>query len=306
MGWSFRTFLILSLALWLGGCRRELGPEEQGAAHLEALRQAGMLDGKRGSTHVLDVRLITPKATRWSSGAPSFWCATLQTDDGEAGFLAWKGDASHALVDFLLEGQLSLDLPGARVLDGVPPVQQFVVRGADGKPVASGCVPTAGASLMAYWSNRGTFDWQADDSHQGLVLRLRDRMAMSVLPDLEGFTDGKMQLAGATSSALVAALKEDAAQYKVKAEVTSSAFTFEALRQEIRAGRPAVLICTVLVPRKPELAWGHAVVAVGFAEVAGEPFIAVIDNFLEARQPGTVRWIAAAQARELVFVRPVR
>lgn len=301
-----RCAVFLLAGLSLAACRREVAPEGQGAAHLEALRQAGMLDGKRGSTHVLDVRLVTPKATRWSTGAPSFWWATLQTDDGEAGYLAWKDDASHALIDFSLEGLVSLDLSRARVLDGVPPVQQFAVRGSDGKPVASGCVPTAGASLMAYWSNRGTFDWQADDSHQGLVLRLRDRMAMSALPDLEGFTDGKMQLAGATTSALVAALKEDAAQYKVKVEVASSAFAFDALRQEIRAGRPAVVTCAVLVPRKPELSWGHAVVAVGYAEIAGEPFIAVIDNFLEARQPGTVRWIAASRCREIVVIRPIR
>jgi len=301
-----RCAVFLLAGLSLAACRREVAPEGQGAAHLEALRQAGMLDGKRGSMHVLDVRLVTPKATRWSAAGAPFWWATLQTDDGEAGYLAWKDGSSHALIDFSMEGQVSLDLPGARVLDGVPPVQQFAVRGSDGKPVASGCVPTAGASLMAYWSNRGTFDWQADDSHQGLVLRLRDRMAMSALPDLEGFTDGKLQLAGATTSALVAALKEDAAQYKVKVEVASSAFAFDALRQEIRAGRPAVVTCAVLVPRKPELSWGHAVVAVGYAEIAGEPFIAVIDNFLEARQPGTVRWIAASQCREIVVIRPIR
>jgi len=301
-----RCALFLLVGLALGGCRRQPSPRETGARHLAALREAGLLAGSRGATQVLAVRMVSPRPTRWSADPAPFWWASLRNEDGEAGYLAWKADASQELLDFSLEGLVALETPAARVLDGVPPVQQFVVRGGDGQPVASGCVPTAGASLIAYWSNRGTFDWQADDSHQGLTRRLRDRMPMVVLPDLEGYTDGAMALAGASTEALVAALAEDAKDYKVRVTIARTPFDFGALQREIGLGQPVVLICGVLVPRKPELAWGHAVVAVGFAQVAGRPFVAVVDNFHVPRQPGTVRWIAAERCRELVFVRPVR
>lgn len=298
--------MLLLAGLLAAGCRRGWTTEEQGHTHLQALRAAGLLGGNRGSTHVLEVRQVTPKDSSLAPAGEAVWWATLQTDDGEAGYLAWRVDGDHALVDFSLEGLSKLELPTARVLDGVPPIQQFPVRGADGKPVASGCVPTAGGSLMAYWSNRGTFDWQADDSHQGLVLRLRDRLPMAALPDLDGYADGKMALAGTSSEALVAGLRADAEQYKVKVAVTMQPFVFADLREEIQAERPVLLTCRVLVPRKPELTWGHAVVAVGYAEVAGQPYVAVIDNFYAARYPGTVRWIAADRCRELICVRPVK
>ena len=91
----FRTFFLLLLALALFGCRRAPTAEEQGALHLTALRRAGFLAGKRGSTQVLDVRLVTPKATRLSASGEPLWWATLQTDDGEAGFLAWQIGRAH-------------------------------------------------------------------------------------------------------------------------------------------------------------------------------------------------------------------
>ncbi len=302
----FRPVLLVLLGMLLFGCRREPTAEGQAASHLAALRQAGFLGGKRGSTQVLDVRLVAPQATGFSAAGEPLWWATLQTDDGEAGFLAWQVGGGHELVDFALEGLAELSTEQGVALPGVPPIQQFAVRGKDGQAVASGCVPTAAASLVAYWSNRGTYDWQADDSHEGLTLRLRDRLPMQAIPDLAGFTDGKMALAGTSAHALVAGLKEDAAQYKVPVAVTLEPFAFAALRQEIVAGRPALLTCGVPVPRKPELSWGHAVVAVGFAEIDGRPFVAVVDNYLVVRSPGTLRWIAADRCRELVFVRPAR
>ncbi len=302
----FRAILLLLLGLTLFGCRREPTAQEQGALHLATLRQAGLLGGKRESTRVLDVRLVTPKATGFSASSEPLWWATLRTDDDEAGYLAWRASGERALVDFSLEGLTEVSAPQTVALPGVPPIQQFALRGPDGKPVASGCVPTAAASLVAYWSNRGTYDWQADDSHEGLTLRLRDRLPMQSIPDLVGFTGGKMALAGTSAQALVTGLKEDAAQYKVAVAVTLEPFAFAALRQEIAAGRPALVTCGVPVPRKPELSWGHAVVAVGFAEVDGRPFVAVVDNYLVVRSPGTLRWIAAERCRETIFVRPVR
>jgi len=294
------------LAVFLAGCGREATPEEQGRRHLETLRQAGLLGGQRGSTQILEVRKVQPVATRWSAPAGPIYWATLQSDNGPAGYVAWQANARHELLDFSLEGLTEIQVPKAKALPGVPPIQQFAVRGADGKAVASGCVPTAGGSLMAYWSNRGTFDWQADDSHQGLVLRLRDRLPMEVLPDDEGYTDGKMALAGAMPDALVAGLKADAAQYRVSVDVALVAFSIPVLRKEVDEGRPSLLVCNVLVPRKPELSWGHAVVAVGYAEVGGKTFVGVVDNFYACEQPGTVRWIDAARCQALVLVRPTK
>ena len=270
------------------------------------MRHAGLLGGQRGSTQILEVRQVQPVATRWSApGGPIYWAA-LQSDNGPAGYLAWRANGQHELVDFSLEGLTELAAPRAKAIPGVPPIQQFALRGSDGKPVASGCVPTAGGSLMAYWSNRGTFDWQADDSHEGLILRLRDRLPMAVMPDEEGYTDGKMALAGAMPDALVAGLKADAAQYRIPVDISLVPFSFPSLRKEIDEARPVVLMCNVLVPRKPELSWGHAVVAVGYAEVGGRPFVGVIDNFYACAQPGTVRWVDASRCQALVLVRPTK
>jgi hypothetical protein len=246
-----------------------------------------------------------PVATRWSSAGEPFCWAELKSGTGApAGYLAWQATGQHALLDFALEGLTELAAPSAKALAGVPPIQQFPIKGADGRPVASGCVPTAGGSLMAFWSNRGTFDWQADDSHEGLVRRLRDRLPMAVLADVEGYTDGKMALAGAFPEPLVAGLRADAAQYRVSVEIKLVRYSDQVLQTEISEGRPALLMCNVLVPRKPELSWGHAVVAVGYAEVAGKSFVGIIDNFYVCQQPGTVRWIAADRCSALVLVRP--
>jgi len=70
--------------------------------------------------------------------------------------------------------------------------------------------------------------------------------------------------------------------------------------------RPALVSCVVLVPRKPELAWGHEVVAVGQAEIAGVRFVGVVDNYFAPRIPGTIRWIQAERCSSLVLVRPRR
>lgn len=305
MGW-LRSLLGGLMAVALAGCGAEPKPAGRARAHLQALAAAGLLAAPPAGLQVGEVRRVVPAATRWSPAGEPFWWAELRSARGEpAGYLAWQASAGAELLDFALEGLTEVETPQARALAGVPPIQQFPIKGADGQPVASGCVPTAGGSLMAYWSNRGTFDWQADDSHEGLVRRLRDRLPMSVLPDLEGYTDGKMALAGAMPDALVAGLKADAAQYRIPVDVTLVAYGLPALRKEIDAGRPALLMCNVLVPRKPALTWGHAVVAVGYAEVGGRTFVGVIDNFYACRQPGTIRWIEAGHALALVLVQPV-
>jgi hypothetical protein len=305
----WRAIVVGLLAVWLTGCDSQPKSAEQRQAqarsHLQSLSAAGLLAGARGEVQVASIRQVTPVATRWSSAGEPFCWAELKSGTGApAGYLAWQATGQHALLDFSLEGLTELAAPDAKALAGVPPIQQFPIKGADGRPVASGCVPTAGGSLMAFWSNRGTFDWQADDSHEGLVRRLRDRLPMAVLADIEGYTDGKMALAGAFPEPLVAGLRADAAQYRVSVEIKLVRYSDQVLQTEISEGRPALLMCNVLVPRKPELSWGHAVVAVGYAEVAGKSFVGIIDNFYVCQQPGTVRWIVADRCSALVLVRP--
>lgn len=305
----WRAIVVGLLAVWLTGCDSQPKSAEQRQAqartHLQSLSAAGLLAGARGEVQVASVRQVMPVATRWSSAGEPFCWAELKSVTGTpAGYLAWQATGQHALLDFSLEGLTELAALDAKALAGVPPIQQFPIKGADGRPVASGCVPTAGGSLMAFWSNRGTFDWQADDSHEGLVRRLRDRLPMAVLADVEGYTDGKMALAGAFPEPLVAGLRADAAQYRVSVEIKLVRYSDQVLQTEISEGRPALLMCNVLVPRKPELSWGHAVVAVGYAEVAGKSFVGIIDNFYVCQQPGTVRWIAADRCSALVLVRP--
>lgn len=305
----WRAIVVGLLAVWLTGCDSQPKSAEQRQAqartHLQSLSAAGLLAGARGEVQVASVRQVTPVATRWSSaGEPFCWAELKSVTGAPAGYLAWQATGQHALLDFSLEGLTELAALDAKALAGVPPIQQFPIKGADGRPVASGCVPTAGGSLMAFWSNRGTFDWQADDSHEGLVRRLRDRLPMAVLADVEGYTDGKMALAGAFPEPLVAGLRADAAQYRVSVEIKLVRYSNQVLQTEISEGRPALLMCNVLVPRKPELTWGHAVVAVGYAEVAGKSFVGIIDNFYVSQQPGTVRWIAADRCSALVLVRP--
>lgn len=295
--------LLLALLTWWPFQSR---PVAEGRAHLDHLRSSGLLAGARAQTRLGEVRRIVPVTTRWAESGEPFWWAELTGPEGAAGYLAWREGGERKLLDFALEGLVAIDLPQAQALGGVPAIQQFALLGADGQAVASGCVPTAGASLIAYWSNRGTFDWQADDSHEGLVRRVRDRLPMSVIADTEGYTDGKMALAGCFPGSLAVGLQEDADQYRIPVRVTVAPFRPETLAEELAAGRPALVSCVVLVPRKPELAWGHEVVAVGQAEIAGARFVGVIDNYFVPRVPGTIRWIPAERCSALVVVRPVR
>jgi hypothetical protein len=307
----WRAIVVGLLAVWLTGCDSQPKSAEQRQAqarsHLQSLSAAGLLAGARGEVQVASIRQVTPVATRWSSAGEPFCWAELKSGTGApAGYLAWQATGQHALLDFALEGLTELAAPSAKALAGVPPIQQFPIKGADGRPVASGCVPTAGGSLMAFWSNRGTFDWQADDSHEGLVRRLRDRLPMSVIADVEGYADGKMALAGCFPGSLAVGLQEDADQYRIPVRVTVAPFRPETLAEELAAGRPALVSCIVLVPRKPELTWGHEVVGVGQAEIAGARFVGVIDNYFVPRIPGSIRWIQAERCSALVLVRPRR
>lgn len=301
------VFLTVILAAGvLLGCLSESPSLGQGRAHLESLRRSGLLADGRASLKLGAIRRVQPVATRWAAAGEPFWWAELMGPEGPAGHLAWREGGDQGLLDFSLEGLVAIETPQARAFAGVPPIQQFPIPDRSGRKVGSGCVPTAGASLIAFWSNQGAFDWQADDSHEGLTRRLRDRLPMSVIADEEGYADGKMALAGCFPGSLAVGLREDADQYRIPVRISLVPFDAATLAAEVAAGRPALISCIVLVPRKPELSWGHEVVAVGQAEVAGIRFVGVIDNYFTPRVPGTIRWIPAERCSSLVLVRPAK
>jgi hypothetical protein len=113
-------------------------------------------------------------------------------------------------------------------------------------------------------------------------------------------------LAGAFPEQLAEALQADADERGVDVDVAISGYDRRLLSAELSAGRPVLLSCMVLVPRKPQLSWGHQVVAVGRAEIGGAHYVGVIDNFYVPRLTGTIRWIAEDRVNLLVLVRPRR
>ena len=298
------SFSALVLVYLCAGCADSHPELKEAQAQLTAIRQAGLLGSD--TVRIASVRLIQPVATRWGPAAQPFWWAELQGPDGSAGYLAWQEGGRRKLLDFSIEGVKAMTSPSAKAIGGIPSIQQFAIAGADGVAVASGCVPTAGASLIAFWSRESGLNWRGGADEHSLVSRVRARLPMVVIPDREGYTDGKMALAGAFSQDLALAIQQDADERKVKVGVGFAEFDFRVLRREIDADRPVLLSCVVLVPRKPALAWGHQVVAVGWAKIGEESFVGIIDNFYTPRLSGTVRWIAASDCQTVVWVRPER
>jgi hypothetical protein len=302
-----RTILRASLFVltaFLFGCSKPSPTPVQAEAHLAAIRHAGLVPARISQLVVGEVRWVQPQPSRWQRQGRPFWWAELRCAEGAAGYLAWTDDGS--LFDFSVEGLREVAAAQAFAMSGVPPIQQFPMKAPDGSLVASGCVPTAGASLIAFWSVRPRTAAWAGAGEQDLVRRLRSRMPMSVIPDDEGYTDGKMSLAGSFPAALAEAMQADADERGVDVDVAVSGYDRQLLSTELSAGRPVLLTCLVMLPRKPELSWSHQVVAVGRAEVGGAHYVGVIDNFFVPRIGGTVRWIVEDRVNQLVLVRPRR
>ena len=300
-----RTILragLFVLTAFVFGCAKPKPEVVQAESHLATIRAAGLVPASIRSLEVGVVRRVQPQSSRWQRQGRPFWWATLRCSEEAAGYLAWTDDGR--LIDFSVEGLREVTSVQAFALSGVPPIQQFPMKAPDGSLVASGCVPTAGASLIAFWSVRPRMGVWGGAGEQDLVRRLRGRMPMSVIPDEEGYTDGKMSLAGSFPAALAEAMQADADERGVHVDVAVSGYDRQLLATELSAGRPVLLSCMVLLPRKPELSWGHQVVAVGRAEVGGTHYIGVIDNFYVPRLDGTIRWIAEDRVNQLVLVRP--
>lgn len=267
---------------WL---RKILGTVPEGAAVSAGRRVA------QDSHQLYDCRL------------PPVWYAKVQAAEKEAGYLMWEADAPGRLAEFALEP--AWVVPGSRIVPGVPNLQQFPVPGKEHAQVASGCVPTAAANVVAYWARHGFGRWQgAGDDPRTVATRLRALLPMVELPDEGGYTDDGLCLSGAMPAELAEALRADATAHEVTARVSLAKFSGEILEREIAAKRPVLLSCEVRLPHKPALSWGHEVTGVGWVKIDGELFVGVRDNFYPGTAPEMVRWLRSDYFEEAITVVP--
>ncbi len=251
------------------------------------------------------VRLVAQKPDlAQPTGLPPVWSATIKGPAGRKGHLMWNSSGNGRLVEFSLDDKLEIE----GVVTGVPALQQFPFRDEKGQLVASGCVPTAAASVVSYWISKGHLQWQGEDGKTPgeLALRLRRQMKMSLFPDSDGFSPNRLTLAGTYPTELYKSLKQDSQSHGVSISVGLNRFSIEALQIEIKASRPALLSCLVRVPHIPELSWGHEVAAVGFCQIDGTELVGVLDNFYPTKHPETIRWIRRDAFSSLVTLRPIR
>ena len=221
----------------------------------------------------------------------------------------WEKDAAGKLVEFSLSRSESV--AGEHCVAGVTNVQQFGVPGISAPEVCSGCVPTAAANLVAYWSAHGFPQWGVflDDKKptraelEAQATRLRSLLKMQEIADTLGYTDDRRPLAGAMPEDLAKALQKDAADRGVKATVEFTKFSAERLRSEIAGGRPVLVSCVVRLPQKPQLSWGHEIIGIGWTEIGGDTFVAVHDNFYPSEEIDT-RWIRADAFESMIVVVP--
>ncbi|MEI7908505.1 MAG: hypothetical protein WCK77_02610 [Verrucomicrobiota bacterium] len=285
----------------------EPGTRAQGQAHVTLLTAQPWLSDWKGS-RLEEIRLVEQKPDQtWPTGLPPAWWAKVVGPRGGTGYLAWDSTGSGRLLEFAFDAPLAVATPSAKVLAGVPALQQFPIPQIGGPPIASGCVPTAGASVLGFWIAHGQPQWRGDaGTHllQDFARRLRSRLKMEPVPDRDGYTEDGLTLAGAMPQDLARAIQVDADAHQVPLASQWHRFNFDTLKSEIEAGRPCVASCTVRLPHKPHLSWGHEVAAVGWMQLDGSAFVGVSDNFYPTRTPDAVRWICASAFNSLITVRP--
>lgn len=278
---------------------------ESGAEHLaEITRQPWAATWR--NAELKNIRLVAQKADlAHPTGLPPAWHAEIRKADEKTGYLLWDADAEGKLIEFALDEKLTIDSAEAKALEGVPALQQFPIPGPDGKPTASGCVPTAGASLMGFWIANGHPGWgnNGKDMPEDLTRRLRSQLKVEHWPDTDGFTGNGMPLTGAMPDALARAIEADAKEHEVPMTTGIYPFWFRTLRTEINSGRPVLLSCTVRLPHKPELSWNHEVVGTGWARIADTDLVGILDNFYPTRNAQTVRWIRKDAFHSLIMVK---
>ncbi len=287
---------------------KQAGTRDKGQAHLERITREPWAE-KWKAASLTGTRLVPQKPDQtYGSGLPPVWCAQIAGPEGATGCLMWDSTGGGRLVEFTLDAALTVNSPNARAIIGIPALQQFALERKNGKPVASGCVPTSGASVAAWWISHGQPGWRGtagSNLPHDLCLRLRNRLEMQTIPDTDGFTSDGMDLAGAMPEDLARALQLDADEHHVTLKIDFQRFQFETLKAEINAGRPVLLSCLVRLPHKPDLSWGHAVAGAGWATLDGVNFTGIVDNFFPVKNPAAVRWVRSDSFDSLTTLRPL-
>jgi len=278
-----------------------------GAAHLTRLTAQPWLAKWKGS-ELGEISLVEQKKDlAWPTDLPPAWWAKVTNRKGGTGYLAWDSEGKGKLIEFAFDERLSVNTLHANALNGVPALQQFAIPQEDGKPMASGCVPTSAASVLGFWIRHGYPRWRGDagaEPLQNLAKRIRSRLQMEAIPDKDGYTDDGMTLAGAMPEDLALAIQADADEHHVPIQSRVRHFRYQTLRSEIREGRPVLLSCTVRLPHKPQLSWGHEVAGIGSAIVGGVRFVGIIDNFYPVKNSATIRWIRSDAFDSMITIRP--
>ncbi len=225
------------------------------------------------------------------------------------GYFLLEAKAPHRLMEWGVDAERPLT-PGkqAGALAGITNVQQFKAT-FNGKTAVSGCVPSAAANVAAYWAKQypqiepeiGT-----TAGMQRLVLNLRARFNVMTLPDDKGYTDDGTTLTGAWPGSAAVGLRQFFQERQVGLQVSADLpFERSQLRQEIAAGRPVFLCGSgIRLPHKPWLTWGHALTAIGWAEIDGRSFVMVHDNFYPTTATNAARWLPETQFGTMVLVTP--
>ena len=253
------------------------------------------------------VRLVSEKPDLDDSlNLPPVWSAVIVGPAGASGHLMWDSKGEGKLVEFSLDTKLVVKGESAKAIAGVPSLQEFPIKDDKGQLVASGCVPTAAASVVSYWAKQNYPQWIEEEGKtpRDVVLRLRKQLKMTLYPDVDGFSPNRMALAGAYPRDLLKVLKAEATKYQVPVEMGLGRFSFPLLKVEIDAVRPALVSCSVRVAHLPELSWPHAVAAVGYCEIDGVKLVGVQDNFFPTKQKETIRWIREDAFRSILILRP--
>ncbi len=253
-----------------------------------------------------ETRLVEEKpdlAIRYN--LPPVWFAKIEQGGKPIGHLMWDSTGEGRLVEFALDVDLTFKGESVVAIPGVPAFQQFPIKIGEEELIASGCVPTSAASLVSYWAEKKYPEWtNGNDDLEAITKRLRARLNMTPYPDVDGFTENGMALAGASPVTLARAIKADAAAHHVAVNCEIGRFSLGAFKKEIEASRPALVSCRIRVPHKPHLSWGHEVAAVGWALIDEVELIGVLDNFFPTEHPETIRWIRKDAFDSIITIKP--
>ena len=281
--------LFLTAHAKITALTEEIKHEERGVLILKEILSQPWAKDWKGAT-LKEIRLVRQKPDLDEpTGLPPVWSAKITGPEARTGHLMWDCSGEGKLVEFALDAELKIEGPNAAAITGIPGLQEFPMKDTEESVGSFGMCPDGGGQCG------GVLERQRISSNGGerkgrriadLAKRLRSRLAMTLYPDTDGFSDNGMALAGAYPADLVKALREDTREFGVPFECDIARFSMEKLKEEITAKSPALLSCVVRVAHKPELSWGHEVAAVGWAKIDGVELAGVLDNFYPTKASG--------------------